>query len=134
MHSCSSTPRREHWSWPPCSNFTGLRYQKGRIAKETLSEPVAAPDPKGLAALGPGELFVRQEEIIVGKRRHKNDTKTFEELSYAEQAKSISAQLVVLQRSIRAHTRRSEEENRNSEETMLKCIGQVARMLSRLTG
>ncbi len=70
----------------------------------------------------------------MGKRRHKNDTKTFEELSYAEQAKSISAQLVVLQRSIRAHTRRSEEENRNSEETMLKCIGQVARMLSRLTG
>ena len=64
---------------------------------------------------------------------HKNDTQTFEGLSYAEQAKSISAQLVVLQRAVRAHTRRAEEEGRDPEETMLKCIGQVSRMLTRLT-
>lgn len=66
-------------------------------------------------------------------RRHKSDTRTFEELSYTEQAKSISAQLLVLQRAIHAHARRAEEEGRNPGETMLKCIGQVSRMLTRLT-
>ncbi len=65
--------------------------------------------------------------------RHKNDTLTFEELSYAEQAKSISAQLVVLQRAIRVHARRAAEEDRNPEQTMLKCVGQVSRLLTRLT-
>jgi len=34
---------------------------------------------------------------------HQDRTKTFEELTFAEQAKSINAQIVVLQRSIRAH-------------------------------
>ena len=79
-------------------------------------------------------IVIRGKDIIMAKQRHKSDTKTFEELSYAEQAKSISAQLIAIQRSIRAHMRRAEEESRGSEKTMLKCIGQVIRMLSRLTG
>ena len=66
-------------------------------------------------------------------RRHKSDTRTFQELNYAEQAKSISAQLVVLQRAIRAHARRAEEEDRHPEQTMLKCVGQVSRLITRLT-
>ena len=28
-----------------------------------LAEPIAAPDPKGLAALGPGELGVRHDDF-----------------------------------------------------------------------
>lgn len=67
-------------------------------------------------------------------RRHRGDTRTFEELDFAEQAKSISAQIVVLQRAIRAHARRTGmESNRDADQTMLKCIGQVSRLLTRLT-
>ena len=64
--------------------------------------------------------------------RHKSDTKTFEGLSFSGQAKSISAQITVLQRSIRAHVRRAEKEKRTATKTLLKCIGQVSRMLDRL--
>ena len=80
------------------------------------------------------DIFASGKDMTMATPRHKNDTKTFEELSYAEQAKSISAQLNVLQKAIRAHTRRAEEEGKRPEETMLTCIAQVARMLGRLSG
>ena len=67
----------------------------------------------------------------MSKPRHKADTKTFEELSFSEQAKSYSAQLIVIERAIAAHVRRSEEEGRNPVKTKLKCISQLSRMLSR---
>ncbi len=38
-----------------------------------------------------------------GRRRHKEDTKDFNELNFGEQARSINAHIVVLQRSIVAH-------------------------------
>jgi hypothetical protein len=58
---------------------------------------------------------------------HQNRTKTFEELTFAEQAKSINAQIVVLQRSIRPHVRRAMKEQRRSRllklNAGLKCNG-----------
>jgi len=63
---------------------------------------------------------------------HQNRTKTFEELTFAEQAKSINAQIVVLQRSIRAHVRRAMKEQRPKQITEAKCRAQVQRLLSRI--
>ncbi|GAB6283507.1 MAG: hypothetical protein STSR0008_22800 [Ignavibacterium sp.] len=66
-------------------------------------------------------------------KEHKNHTKTFEELDFNEQAKSITAQINVLVSAIRAHIRRAAEENRNSQQTQLKCVKQLIRALDRLT-
>lgn len=63
---------------------------------------------------------------------HQNRTKTFEQLTFAEQAKSINAQIVVLQRSIRAHVRRAQIENRPSLSVRAKCEAQISRLLSRV--
>ena len=63
---------------------------------------------------------------------HQNRTKTFDELTFSEQAKSINAQIVVLQRSIRAHLRRATLENRALAVVQNKCRAQVQRLLARL--
>jgi hypothetical protein len=62
-------------------------------------------------------------------RRHKNDSRTFAELTFSEQAKSISATVLQLQRAIDAHTRNPKA----SSATRLKCINQVSRLLQRLS-
>ncbi len=67
-------------------------------------------------------------------KEHKQHTKTFEELNFNEQAKSISATINNLARAIRVHVRRANEiSNKNSNETLLKCIGQCSRMIDKLT-
>jgi hypothetical protein len=47
-------------------------------------------------------------------KRHKDDTKTFDELNYAEQAKSINGQIISLMKSINAHERRAIKEKRGT--------------------
>ncbi len=42
-------------------------------------------------------------------RRHKSDTRTFEELDFVGQARSINAQIAVLGRAIRANPKESTE-------------------------
>ena len=69
----------------------------------------------------------------MAKRRHKEDTRTFEELTFAEQAKSIQGQIMVLQRAIRAHVRRAEEEGREPDKVRITCLGQISRLMGRLT-
>mgnify|MGYP007050243811 CR=1 FL=1 len=67
-------------------------------------------------------------------KEHKLHTKTFEELSYDEQAKSITATINNLSNAIRAHVRRASSSNgKNPNETLLKCIGQCSRMIDKLT-
>ncbi len=68
-----------------------------------------------------------------GPRRHKDDTKTFDELTFAEQAKSINAQIVELQRSIGAHLRRAESEGRDVGRVHDKCLSQLGRLLDRVS-
>ncbi len=62
-------------------------------------------------------------------RDHKED---FRNLTYAEQAKSISAQIANLSKSIRAHIRQAKLEGRNMDTVRQKCVGQVQRLLDRL--
>ena len=66
------------------------------------------------------------------KKRHKRDTRTFAELTFAEQAKSISAQISRLGRSVRAHLRGAARDGRDVEMVRLKCIRQAGRMLCRI--
>jgi hypothetical protein len=61
---------------------------------------------------------------------HKNNTKTFEKLDYAEQAKSITAQIHALGMAIKANVRRAETEHRALP--ALKRIEQVERLVQRL--
>jgi hypothetical protein len=61
---------------------------------------------------------------------HKNNTTTFEELDYAEQAKSITAQVHSLEMAIKANIRRAVEENR--EPPAIKRVEQVERLVQRL--
>ena len=67
-------------------------------------------------------------------QRHKNDTKTFEELDFAEQAKSISAQILVLEKAIKLHVNNYNEKKNDPDQvkTRQKCIDQLTRMISRL--
>ena len=64
----------------------------------------------------------------MGRMRHKRDTAQFKDLSFAEQAKSISATLNNLQAAIRHHIRKSQD----SQKTRAKCLGQVLRLAGRL--
>jgi hypothetical protein len=60
--------------------------------------------------------------------RHKGDTKTFDELGFSEQAKSIAAQLVNLGRAIRRHAIHQDA----ASDTGSKCVEQVRRFHARL--
>ena len=53
--------------------------------------------------------------------RHKDDTKTFEELTYEEQAHSINATIINLHNTIKRHVRDSPEPIKTLEE----CIEQI---------
>lgn len=66
-------------------------------------------------------------------RRHKFDSKTFTELTFGEQARSINAHIVVLQCSIVAHLKRAESEGRDVGRVHEKCIGQLRRLLDRVS-
>ena len=68
-----------------------------------------------------------------GPRRHKDDTKTFTELTFGEQARSINAHIVQLQQSIRAHLKRAESEGRDAGRVRDKCTNQLRRLLDRVS-
>lgn len=61
---------------------------------------------------------------------HQRGTKSFEDLTFKEQALSINAQCLVLEKAIRAHARRAAD----ARATMEKCVGQVERLSARLRG
>ena len=63
-------------------------------------------------------------------RRHASDTRTFKELQYRDQTRSISAQVLVLEASIKANVRRAKKENRINP--IQDRIEQVQKMLARL--
>ncbi len=66
-------------------------------------------------------------------KSHQYNTKTFEELSFSGQAKSISAQILSLEKAIKAHERRATKEKRTAASTLkTRRIAQLKRMLSRL--
>jgi hypothetical protein len=69
------------------------------------------------------------DNLRMVKRRHKQDTRTFEELDFSEQAKSISAQLVNLGRAIRHHAR----QEKVTALKKAKLLDQVNRFAQRMT-
>lgn len=60
--------------------------------------------------------------------RHQGDTKAFSELNFAEQAKSITAQINVVQAAIEHHV----EHSTRKQETIDKCKAQIERLTKRL--
>lgn len=71
-------------------------------------------------------------------RRHKYrgnvPTATFEELTFKEQAQSITASTNSLERMINSHIRRAREENRDVDDIRERRLEQVQRMISRIRG
>lgn len=66
-------------------------------------------------------------------KSHQNNTKAFEELSFSGQAKSISAQILSLEKAIKAHERRAIRDKKVGASTLkARRIVQVKRMLLRL--
>jgi hypothetical protein len=65
--------------------------------------------------------------------RHKGDTFIFNNLTFSDQSKSISAQILRLQASIKAHIRKGNEVNRDTNRIRSICIGQIDRLIKRLT-
>ncbi len=65
-------------------------------------------------------------------KSHKNNTKDFSELSYIEQGKSISAQILNLEKAIMYHVNESEKENKNKEDVKKGIIEQINRMIERI--
>jgi hypothetical protein len=63
------------------------------------------------------------------KKRHKQDSKTFGELSFADQARSVSATILQLEKAINARCHHPEA----TAATKTTCVNQVARLLVRLT-
>ncbi|MEI6749424.1 MAG: hypothetical protein WCM93_09710, partial [Bacteroidota bacterium] len=68
------------------------------------------------------------------KGKHGKDDKSFEQLNFSEQAKSINGQISRLTRSIIAHRNRAQDEiNKNPDEVLLKCAGQIGRIRYNVT-
>lgn len=74
----------------------------------------------------------------MSKPRHKDGTEEFRNLTFSEQAKSISAITINLEAAVKAHIRKAREElgskgeKRDPKATRDKCIDQIGRMLARL--
>ena len=66
-------------------------------------------------------------------KAHQNNTKTFEDLTYDEQAKSINAQIICLEDSIKANIRRADSENRaNPLNTRIQNLKDMIKRLENL--
>ena len=61
-------------------------------------------------------------------KEHKRHFAKCDNLSYADQARSLTAQINTLSRSIMAHIRKASQGNRDPHAARLKCIAQVARL------
>ncbi|MGA7219516.1 MAG: hypothetical protein WBX38_14440 [Candidatus Sulfotelmatobacter sp.] len=65
-------------------------------------------------------------------RRHKIDTKTFEELDFVGQAMSINAQIAILGHAIRANLRRAGQERRDTKIVRNTRTDQIERLRQRI--
>jgi len=62
-------------------------------------------------------------------RRHQNDTKTFEELDFKEQALAMNAAAAQYRKMIVANLRRAEAEQRSVDRVRRTCIGLLERIV-----
>jgi hypothetical protein len=66
------------------------------------------------------------------RKRHKSDTKTFNELNWSEQSKSITATILQVEKVVKAHLKRAYKDGEDIENTRDKCLNQLMRMVRRL--
>ena len=59
---------------------------------------------------------------------HQDNTKTFEQLTFAEQAKSITAMTNNLKAAVKAHIRKAMAEERDAPTVLKERIAQITRM------
>lgn len=62
------------------------------------------------------------------KGTHGTNEKSFEELSYADQAKSLNAQIQVVQKALKAHIRKGTSEDKNITDMKNKYKEQVLKV------
>jgi hypothetical protein len=62
-------------------------------------------------------------------RRHKHDTKTFEELTFMEQAKAMNMTALQFRKQLTAHLRRADEEDRASQQIVRARLRLLDRIL-----
>ena len=62
-------------------------------------------------------------------RRHKGDTKTFEELTFQEQAKAMNMTALQFRKQLNAHLRRAEEEDRSRKAVIRSRLGPLKSIL-----
>jgi hypothetical protein len=66
------------------------------------------------------------------KGTHCIDEKTFSELSYEDQARSLNAQILSIERALKAHIKRAQNEGIDVKETKEKYIIQLERLINGL--
>lgn len=66
------------------------------------------------------------------KGTHGMNEKSFEELSYADQARSLNAQIKVVEKAIDAHLRKAQIEGKDFKETKSKYILQLENIIQGL--
>lgn len=62
-------------------------------------------------------------------RRHKGDTKTFEELTFQEQAKAMNMTALQFRKQLTAHLRKAAEEGRSTSEVLRTRLQLLERIL-----
>jgi len=68
-------------------------------------------------------------EVTQKVRRHKDDTKTFEELTYNEQALAMNMTALQFRKQLAAHLRRAEQEDRVVEDVLRVRLGLLKKIL-----
>ena len=68
----------------------------------------------------------------MNQKRHKGNTKGFSQMTWKEQASSISASILYLERAVKSHINLAIKDSRDANAVRKKCIRQIIRMLLRL--
>jgi hypothetical protein len=67
----------------------------------------------------------------VNHRRHKRDTKTFEEETFTEQAKTMNMTALQFRKQLEAHLRRADNEGRSRDAVLKRRLGLLRNILDR---
>lgn len=66
------------------------------------------------------------------KGTHGIDEKTFEQLSYSDQAKTLNAQIQIIEKGLNAHFRKGNNENKDITSSKEKYIIQLRKLIEKL--
>ncbi len=67
-------------------------------------------------------------------RRHKGDTKTFEELNFQEQAQAMNMTALQFRKQLTAHLRRADEEGRPRDQVVSARLALLQRIVEEYNG